>query len=467
MDLLRFFRINDLYRFFFLVFLFLGVRAILFYFGTFVTANELRFFVVAKFFSQGKWLYRDVWETCEPLSSLLYFCLPSNFSYFSKVGFWLNFLLLAYNAFYFNSLLQKLDVLPEKTFLPSFFFLLLALSSPQFATFSPPLIASLFLLFVLNKTLSYLKKENPNEMYEAGFFLGLSSFCYLPSFLLVFSLFLTMLFFTRSTIKAYLLLFSGMLFPWLILAVIYLWKSGTQDLFAILIGKYFFVGNSVFLWKELVYSILPVSLIFLTGVFYSLKERAREINYQNICRHFMMIWMLGNILVFFSSPVRSFSDFHLVLAPLSFFFTYYYLQIKKTFVPNLIILISICIMLFMQVRFLTQRITQGNMSQWFISASENDLTNQGKKLWLIGSDYRQYIHAQPTLKYLNWDISKDDLNHLDHFTGSEHVRLNLEKTRPEWIIDENHIVPSLFERIPILKSQYVLTDVKKSIYHLK
>lgn len=437
------------------------------YFGTFVTVNELRFFVVAKFFSQGKWLYRDIWETCEPFTAVINFCLPSNFTYFCRVGFWLNFLLLAFSAFYFNSLLQKLDVLSEKTFLPAFFFLLLAISSAQFTVCSAPLIASVFLLFVLGRMLSYLKREHINEMYEAGFFLGLTSFCYLPTALLVLALSVTMLLFTRSNIKAYLLLFSGLVFPWLILCVIYLWKNGTQDLFAILLSKYFFVGDSVFSWKEMIYTLLPISLVFITGVFYSLKERAREINYQNICRHFMMLWLLGNLLVFFSSPIRSLSDFHLLFPPLAFFFTYYYLQIKKTFVPNLVIFVSIAIILFMQVRFLTQRMWQDNMAQWYISSSENDLSKEGKKLWVVGSDYRSYIHAIPTLKYLNWDISKDDLNRLDYFTGTEHVRLNLEKTKPEWIVDQKNVVPSLFERIPVLKSQYLLIDPKSSLYHLK
>jgi len=467
LDLLRFFKINDLYRFFLLVLLFLGIKGFLFYFGTFVTTNELKFFVVAKFFSQGKWLYKDIWETCEPLSAFVYYCLPSNFSYFSKIGFWLNFLLLCYSAFYFNSILQKHDVLSDKTFLPAFFFVFLALSAAQLSTCSAPLIASVFLLYVLNKVLSYLKKENVNEMYEAGFFLGIASLCYLPTALLAFALSFTMLLFSRSTIKAYLLLFSGLLFPWLILSVIYLWNSGTQDLFAILLGKYFFVGKSVFQWKELAYCILPICLVFITGIFYSLRERAREINYQNICRHFMMLWLLGNLFVFFSSPVRSLSDFHLFLPPLAYFFTYYYLQIKKTFVPNLIIIGSVIIMLFMQVRFLNQRMRQDNMGQWFISSTESALSANGKRMWVIGSDYRSYIHSIPTMKYLNWEISKDDLNNLDHFTGTENVRRNLEKVRPEWIVDQNNIVPSLFERIPKLKSQYILTDPKSFVYHLK
>lgn len=432
------------------------MRGLLFYFGPALGYPELKYFALAKAFSGGKWLYKDVWEIAEPISSFIYFILPSKFEYFVNTAFWLNSFLLAFNAFYINSILQKYDIMSEKSYLPSFFYLLISLSSLQLSTFSPPLLASFFLLFVIQKTLSYLKKEDVNEMYDAGFFLGLASFCYMPSLMLSVSLFLTLLFFTRSNGKAYLLFALGIVFPWLLLSVVYLWKGGLWEMYVILLGKYFGIRYDYISWTNVAYSLMFPAGLFILGVFYSLTGRTREINYQSICRRFFLVWLLGGVLCFFVSPTKSTSDFHLLFPSVVFYFSYYFLQIKKVSIPNTMLLLSIPAMVLWQYygyKWLKKDPSKYRMVDY---RAATDPLIRGKKVWVLGTHYTYYIEGVPATKYLNWQVSQDDFGKLDAFSSLENIRENLQLDKPEVIIDEQKLLPELFKRVPFLAREYVL-----------
>jgi hypothetical protein len=421
-----------------------------------VSFTELKFFIVVKGFAQGKWLYRDIWELCEPISALLYYLLPSSFSFFSVTSFWLNSFLIVFNAFYANYLLQKYDVMSEKTFLPAFFYVALSFSSSQLNTLSPPLIASFFLLFVIQKTLSYLKKEDINEMYDAGFFLGIASFCYMPTLAMTIALFLSLLFFTRSHGKAYLLLLLGVLFPWLFISVIYLWNGGLQEVFSVFLHHYFTLRYDYLSWSELVYSSLIPGSLFLTGLFYSLSGRAREINYQSICRRFFLVWLLGNVLVFVVSPIHTLADFHIFLPSLIFFLSYYYLQIKKTAIPNLLITTSLIGMVTIQYFYLGGSIWAKEHEKSFVSIPAKDPLLSGKRIWVVGNNYLPYLQGTISAKYVNWRVSQDDFGKLNSFTTLEHIRKNVLFSNPEIIVDQEQKMKDLFDRIPPLSEHYTL-----------
>lgn len=344
----------------------------------------------------------------------------------------------------------------EKSFLPAFFYILLSLFSPQLNSFSPPLVATFFLLFVIQKTMSYLKKEDVNEMYDAGFFLGISSFCYMPILVLTLAFLLTLLFFTRSNGKAYLLFFLGTLFPWLVLGVIYLWNGGLPEIFSIFLHHYFTIRYDYLAWDELTYSgLIPIG-IFLVGLFYSLSGRAREINYQSICRRFFLVLLVGNVLAFLISPTRSIADLHPFLPGLAFFFSYYFLQIKKPSVPNLLISSALAVMIFLQYAQLHGGLWATQRQKACATLPPENPLLSGKKIWVVGNDYLPYLQGSSATKYLNWRVSQDDFGKLNNFNSLEHIRENVESAQPEVIVDKLHVLPEVFKRIPSLSKHYVL-----------
>ncbi len=462
--MIKFFKINDPYRLAVLAILFLAARAVVFLFDIPFTNPELKFFLVARAMENGKWLYKDVWETAEPLTAFLYYLLPNNITNFSATAYWLNVILLLFNAAYINIQFLRHDVLNEKTNLPAFFYLLLCFSFIELNVFSAPLLASTFLLFVASNMFSYLKKEESQQMYYAGFFLSVASLLYLPAIVFLLVIVVSLIVFTRSEFKAYFLLLLGCLFPWMILLVIFLWKDGSNEFLNLLLVKYFKYKRSYIFWSELAYILLIPALVFLSALYLSLRCRIREINYQNICRKFVFIWLIGCLLLFFVAPIKTLSFLHIAIMPLAFFYTFYFTQTSKMLIASILVLSAFVGMFVVEVRSAVGLAWRGSMRKIIVQRNENE-TIKGKRLFVAGESVAYYLDNTLATKYLNWEVSKEELENTQEFASVESVKRNFEKEMPQIIIDQQHIMPRLFKRIPSLQEAYRLQ--KPGIYVLK
>ncbi|MBC7390390.1 MAG: hypothetical protein H7329_14330 [Opitutaceae bacterium] len=459
--MIKFFKVNDPYRFGILTIVFIIIRALIFYFGSPLTQIELPFLLAARTISEGKWLYKDIWETTEPLTTLVYYLLPKGPENFSVFSYWINVILIIFNAFYANYFLQKLDIFLDKTFLPALFYILLSLTFFELNVLSAPLLASTFLLFVLNNAFSFLKKEDYNRLYDSGFFLGIASLFFLPCVAFIPSVLVTLLVFTRSQGKGYFLFLLGLLFPWTITCIVFLWIGGLNEFINIFINHYFSnFKNFIFSTETLTIFLLPITL-FITGVIFSLKGNLREINFQSVSRKFLIFWLLSGMVCCLISTTKSFSLIYIIIFPLTFFYTFNFLQIKKNFIPDLIIFAFIILSLYLQYRCLSGTLWQKTVYQYRVNKLHDTLID-GKNIWVSGENQEHYLYANLSGKYLNWTVSKEDFNNTDKFYAIENIRKNFYSNLPEVIIDDSLRMPGIFDKIPQLKNRYILKD--KSVY---
>ena len=462
--MIKFLKINDPYRLAVLAIFFLAARAIVFLFEIPFTYSELKFFLVARAMENGKWLYKDVWETAEPLTAFLYYLLPNNVVVFSATAYWLNVILVLFNAFFINIQFIRHDVLNEKTNLPAFFYLFLSFSSIELNVFSAPLMASSFLLLVANKMFFYLKKEESQQLYSIGFFLSIASLLYLPSIVFFLVILISLIVFTRSELKSYFLLILGCVFPWMVLLVVFLWNDGFVEFTNVFLAKYFKFRQNYIFWSEVAYILLIPALVFLSALYLSLRDRIREINYQNICRKFVFIWLMGCLLLFLIAPITTLSFLHIAIMPLAFFYTFYFTQTNKTLIASILLILAFVVMLLVEVRSAVGLAWRGSMRKIIVQRNEQD-TVKGKRLFVVGESVAYYLDNTLATKYLNWEVSKQELVNTQEFTSIESVKRTFEKEMPEMIIDQKHIMPSIFKRIPSLQEAYSLE--RPGIYVLK
>jgi hypothetical protein len=91
---------------------------------------------------------------------------------------------------------------------------------------------------------------------------------------------------------------------------------------------------------------------------------------------------------------------------------------------------------------------------------------EGKKVLILGTDYRYYEKAKLGSPYLDLDLSYRHFNNLDQFKVVDMTYTNLANDMPDVIVDENQILGSIFQRMPILARQYV-KSVSGKIYFRK
>jgi hypothetical protein len=451
--LIKFFKINDPYRLVLLAIIFLAIRSILFYFDFDFTFQELKFFIAAKAINQGKWLYRDIWETTDPLTTLFYSLLPSRISTFKNTTYWINVILILFNSLYVNYFLQKFDILNSKSHLPAFFYLFFSLTVFELNSFSSPLLASTLLLFMVSNLLAYFKKEEPKRLYDASFCLGIASLFYLPSICFFIITLFSVIVFTREIAKSTILLFIGALFPWIIISILFLWQDGLIDLYQIFLFNYFSQYKNFIVYNELWTILLAPGFAIITITIFSLNNNIREINYQSVCRRFFVIWLIGGLITFSITPFKSFASIHLLILPLTYFLSYYTVNLKRTDFSSLALLICIVVMVTFQIRSLKGISLIKSRIKISIKTPEAPGLI-GKKIWVAGDSISYYLHSKVATKYLNWDVSKIDFDNTKEFSAIENIRTNFHREMPEIIIDQNRIMPTIFKRIPELATQY-------------
>ena len=91
---------------------------------------------------------------------------------------------------------------------------------------------------------------------------------------------------------------------------------------------------------------------------------------------------------------------------------------------------------------------------------------KGQKMLVIGERIDEYTYGESATCYLNWDLSKIDLENPDNYESIINIFDNFKKDPPTIIIDKQNVIPKIFKRIPALASNYQKTNIE-GIYQRK
>jgi hypothetical protein len=89
-----------------------------------------------------------------------------------------------------------------------------------------------------------------------------------------------------------------------------------------------------------------------------------------------------------------------------------------------------------------------------VSATGWDDIVKGKKILILGDKPDAYLHAYLATPYLNWNLSKNHFNQLSSFNTISNIYQTFNQQMPEVIIDQERLVPQLFEQMPTIGSKY-------------
>jgi len=411
----------------------------------------------------GAFIYKDIIDAVPPVSALIYWLLGSLFGRSILAFQLLAAFLIFFQALLFRHLCNKNDLMSEKGDVPAFVYIICSMLCYDFMSLSPCLISLTFILIALNRIFKHIKSENnEGEIFATGFYIGVAYLCFAPAIIFAMMGYIAFVLYTRTSIRYYMLLFTGFIFPTLCAITYFFYFDNLPQFFD------YFIFNlpirSAFLFGFDIGSVaimtLPVILLTLMG-FFAMAKYNRFINYQIICQQLMLIWLvlvLGLILFFFSKTLTSFM---LLLPFAAYFISHYIILTNRKRFANVLIFLFIINSLQLIYCYLSGSIYPAsviNFSQQETKLSEWNMRYQNKKIAFFGDDMSVFINNKQATPYFDWQLSKSYLQGMDYYSKVVHVYNGFRQDMPDVIIDTKNVMPKVLERIPEFERTYKKTQ---------
>ncbi|UTA69990.1 MULTISPECIES: hypothetical protein [Emticicia] len=468
--MLTFFRFNTLFHFLSLLLLvillklpFLGEKLP-------VLLPELEWMLVGEKIHEGNFLYKELWTNVGPLSAFIYWLIDLSFGRSQFAYEFIAMLLVYFQALYFVFICNTRHAFLERNYAPGLLYILLMNLSFDMSKLSPVLLATTFLLFAFNKTIKQLERREgvSDEVFEIGLYIGIAVLFYQPAMVFIIWCAASLIFFTNANLRQYFLTLLGFIIP-VVLAALFFYFNDSLDEFQYnwFNGMLKIKQYSLEDFKSSLLAItLPAAFAFLG--FLRQSQATRYSNYQQRIQQIMLLWVVVALLALFLSPTVSPMQFIIFIPCFAFFCTAFFLHFKGTFLPEFIFTSLVLVILFVQYQGATPIFGKGfeQLSDMRIKPRDLPANMRGQKMLIIGERIDEYKWGTPATCYLNWELSKIDLQNPDNYESIINIFDNFKKDPPKIIIDKQNVVPKIFERLPALAVDYKSTDMK-GVYQRK
>ena len=286
----------------------------------------------------------------ESISMPFYSIIKSWISNNVLLGRVITFIVLLFTGFYLLQINSKHIVIKQRTYLLSFFYIILISSLISLQQLNPAVFAAFFMVFAIDHILTIYHKEVVlDNLFRAGFYIAVASLFYAPIIFYIIAALLSIISIRSFNVREWFALFFGLITPWFfyffynyffnndLMAVINTLKS---NLLTEVNNDY----NSVLHYLFYAYSLL---LFIITG-FYLVKTISTEkISVRKF--HGAFFWFnLVSLLIFMVVPTVSNEILYLAFIPIVFQFTHYFTASKLKFWPNFLFILLFVFSILMQ-----------------------------------------------------------------------------------------------------------------------
>ncbi|WP_291722852.1 hypothetical protein [Bernardetia sp.] len=465
--MLKFFRTYDPFRLLTVLLLLLVLRLplLLQLFSTEIPllSPVLDFMLIGERVAEGNTIYKEVFAGIAPLSAWFYALLDLLFGRsvlgYGLVGTGILFL----QAIIFNTLLVRRDFLLDRGYVPAVLYVVFGSISFDYFNVSPLLLSLTFLLLVLREIFTLTENTHDQTLFTIGFYVGLATLFHLPSSIFLFWVSIGLGVFRSTTFRQHLLVLFGFAFPILLLALYFFWNDSLKDFLIQFFNSISFSPNFLLSIQDLVL-ILVFPMLFLVLAALNMFSGRSLTNYQSYCRQMMIFWLIASVMSLFFLKFILPLQFAFFLPALAFFGTYYLFSIERKWIAELLFL-SVLGGVGVQLWATQVEVFYPlNYSEATIE-KPNSFALKNEKIWVLGENHGYYINNTPVTPYLDWKITQNRIEQLDNYEALLLFYDQIEKEKPQFIIDEERQFPVIFEKIPLLSEKYTTKD--SLIYELE
>lgn len=274
-------------------------------------------------------------------------------------SYWLSssfaFIMVFINALLINRIIARFDMLDSRTFLPALFYIVLMSSSHKFIGLSPELLASFFIILMLERMyVLYGNFKDLREVLNIGILCGLASMFYFPAVAFVFFIWIGLAVFQILYIRRIFIILIGLLAPYLFVFVYYF----LTDKLSPFIIPYLFGTFKAFSFPQYNFSVFDyvlygyIALIMLISFLKIILGRT-----ENVIKvrkmHTVQTWVLLSITILMFFVNNEFEYFILFFIPFSLFIPNYFLKKKKPVQAEIMFFILVAVIVIDKIIHIT------------------------------------------------------------------------------------------------------------------
>lgn len=261
-----------------------------------------------------------------------------------------SFLLITLQALLFNYFIVRTGILGKPTYMPAFVFVVICSLLPENLYMNPATLANFFVLFGLISAWEMARKPvSVPPVFTGAFLLSVGSLFYPPLLFLLIWFLIALGILTNATIKEVAVLLIGFFIPYLCAFTAYFWLSTPQDFLSTFFIEPFGLPDYRLKFRITEYALYAV-IVLTMGISFS---------HYLLTTHFYkvvqkrMFQVLGYILltvILAGAFYNMFQKYHLILLsfPMAVFLSFYFLQLKKSWIADLIIITIFTLVIILQ-----------------------------------------------------------------------------------------------------------------------
>lgn len=465
--MLQFFRTYDPFRLLTVLLFLLALRLPLllnvFFSDIPLLSPVFDFMLIGERVSEGNAIYKEVFAGIAPLSAWFYAGLDMLFGRsvfgYAVVGTGLLFI----QAIIFNTLLLRRDFLLDRGYVPAMLYVFFGSVSFDYFNVSPVLLSLTFLLLLVREIFTLTENTNDQTLFTIGLYLGIATLFHLPSSIFLFWVSLGLGVFRSTSFRQHLLVLFGFVFPILLLSLYFFWNDSLID-FVVQYFNSISVAPKFYLSIQDFIIILAFPMLFLVLTVFNMFSGRSLTNYQSYCRQMMLFWLVASVFSLLLCKYWLPFQFVLFLPPIAFFGTYYLFSIERKWIAELLFL-SVLSGIGVQLWSTRTEIFYPLDYTEAIMKKPSNFNLKNEKIWVFGENHSYYIDNKPVTPYLDWKLTQSRIEELDNYQALLLFYNQIEKEKPQFIIDNEKQLQPLFQHIPLLSENYSTKD--SLIYELK
>ncbi len=445
--MIKFFKVNDPYRFFWLT---LGLII-----GRMVWFNDIdqqyppviRWMLLGEAQASGLLLYREIFDHTAPGSAGVYALMHVLFGRAVGPHHTMAFILVLVHAGILNTIILQHKVFTANTYVPAFAYVLGTLALPESAVLSPQLMGLTFILLATRYLARRMQRETADHVFLfSGLHLGLATLFYLPFVLFVLLFVASFLSMTAADLRRVALLVYG----WaLIQGVLLLVLSFTGQL------EYWRVSIVHQInWQFSFEVFSPYWLIFGGPLFIFIwalihLHLTNSVSQLMKMKQFFLLYLTMILLIYLGTGWQASIGLVLLLPPFAFYVSYLLMverrkKIWRWLVPNSLVVVLI------GYPFLSNswaRHPERQVTDWQVTSDTTRL--------ILGPWQNEDMHYQLLVPFLNESCARQRIDDLAYYQSAVIWRDLLLESSPDEIRDQVNMMPRLQYRFPEMAENYV------------
>ncbi len=404
-------------------------------------------------------LYRDIIDPLAPLAAMVYRLVYLVAGRSVVTLHILGLLVLCWQAVIFNNMAIRNKVYTQNTYLPALVYVLLGSVHYSMSVFSPVQLGLTFVLLAFDKLLSHVefRAKRDEQIMSIGLLLGLATLFYVPFILLLPVVLLILAFFTSTIPRRYVVLTISALMP-PVLTLLYYWLR--QD------SAYYVVHHLVqpslsFSLRQANHTLgqaglfaLPLTL-WLLGLLTMPRQR-RLNNYQRrLAALFLFTGLLTLPLYLFLQQADTVTLLLLLLPVAAFSAVHLFFLVNRPVADWLYSLLVLAALLF--VHF------DSAFGRWgYLPLIEQKVEVEpaladllrGRRILVLGDEQQLYAYGSLGSGFYYWPVAAYWFADPHDPQRLLYIRRQIERFRPQVVLDYTHQWRQISERIPAIKLTY-------------